>query len=270
MPSPFPGMDPYLEGSEWMSFHAEFCVEIARQLRPKLRPRYTAQPIKRIVTDDGLTITSGTDWETKNMFPDVGVAQVSSTPLPAGGSRLAIAEPSLRAATIMPEQVPQYAVEIRDVEGRQLVTLIELLSPANKQGEGYDEYITKRRRILLSSVHLLEIDLLRKGQRVPMRTPLPDKPYFIFLSRAEQRPITEIWAVDLVQPLPVVPVPLLSGDADIPLDLSVAFTSVYDSVGYDLLIDYTQRPDVPFDKKSANIAQQILGASATGHQTLST
>lgn len=258
MPSPFPGMDAYLEGGEWMSFHAEFCVEIARQLRPKLRPRYIAQPIKRIVTDDGLTITSGTDWETKNMFPDAGLAQISPTPLPAGGSELAIAEPSLRAATVMPEQVPQYAVEIRDVEGRQLVTLIELLAPANKQGEGYDEYITKRRRVLLSSVHLLEIDLLRKGQRVPMRQPLPDSPYFIFLSRAEQRPITEIWAIGLEQRLPVVPVPLLLDDAEVPLDLSSAFTSVYDSVGYDLLIDYTQRPDMPFDKKIALLAQQIL------------
>jgi hypothetical protein len=88
-------------------------------------------------------ITSGTDWETKNMFPAVGIAQVSPTPLPAGEAGLVIAEPSLRAATIMPQQVPQYAVEIRDVEGRKLVTLIELLSPANKQGEGYDEYITK-------------------------------------------------------------------------------------------------------------------------------
>jgi hypothetical protein len=61
-------MDPYLEGGEWMSFHAEFCVEITRQLRPKLRPRYTAQPIKRMITDDGLTIMSGTDWETKNIL----------------------------------------------------------------------------------------------------------------------------------------------------------------------------------------------------------
>lgn len=265
MPSPFPGMNPYLEGGEWMSFHAEFCVEIARQLRPKLRPRYTAQPIKRIVTDDDLTITSGTEWETKTMFPDVGIAQLSPTPLSGGGSGLVVAEPTLRADTIMPTQVPQYAVEIRDVEGRQLVTLIELLSPANKQGEGYEEYITKRRRILLSSVHLLEIDLLRKGQRVPMRQSLPNKPYFIFLSRAEQRPITEIWAIGLDEPLPVVPVPLLAGDDDVPLALSTAFTSVYDSVGYDLLIDYTRRPDVPLDKKTADIAQQILSASIGSH-----
>jgi hypothetical protein len=91
-----------------------------------------------------------------------------------------------------------------------------------------------------------------------MRQPLPDKPYFVFLSRAEQRPITEIWAIDLSQPLPTIPVPLLAGDADVPLNLALAFTSVYDSVGYDLLIDYTQRPDVPFDKNTVASAQQIL------------
>ena len=51
MPSPFPGMDPYLEGSPWMSFHSQLCAEIARQLTPKLRPRYLARLTERFVTD---------------------------------------------------------------------------------------------------------------------------------------------------------------------------------------------------------------------------
>jgi hypothetical protein len=118
--------------------------------------------------------------------------------------------------------------------------LIEALSPANKRSEGYPEYVEKRTRVLLSTAHLMGIDLLRNGQRVPMREPLPPSPYFIFLSRYRKRPIMDIWEVALDQPLPVVPIPLLPNDDDVTLDLELAFTTVYDSIGYDLILDYTQ------------------------------
>src|SRR4029453_5934831 len=97
---------------------------------------------------------------------------------------------------------------------RQLVTAIEILSPTNKRAEGRMEYLVKRRRILLSTAHLLEIDLLRQGQRLPMHDPLPPAEYFVLLSRAENRPITEVWPLALRDPLPTVPVPLLPGDSD--------------------------------------------------------
>ena len=77
--------------------------------------------------------------------------------------------------TIMAESVPQLTVEIRNTENRQLVTAIEVLSPWNKRGDGYKEYLSKRRRLLHSTAHLMEIDLLREGERVPMRQPLPAK-----------------------------------------------------------------------------------------------
>ena len=260
MPSPFPGMDPYLEGQEWMSFHAEFCVEIARQLRPALRPRYMALTVRRFVTDtpEDLAITAKSD----SMYPDVGVVERSPVPLPMPETNATVLEPTLQAATLMPERVPQYAVEIRDVEERRLVTLIELLSPANKRGEGYQEYVEKRTRILLSTTHLLEIDLLRSGTRVPMRDELPESPYFIFLSRWQRRPITDIWEVGIDQPLPTVPIPLLPEDKDVALDLELAFSTVYDSIGYDLLLDYTRPADVPLKGKAAKWAAELLAASA--------
>ena len=258
MPSPFPGMDPYLEGHEWMSFHVEFCVEIARLLRPSLRPRYLALTVRRYVTDtpDELAITAKSDI----IYPDVGVAERTPVPLPLdrGSGGVAVLEPTLHIATKMPELIPQYAVEIRDIEERQLVTLIEILSPANKRGDGYREYVEKRTRILLSRSHLLEIDLLRNGTRVPMRQELPDAPYFIFLSRRQQRPMTDIWAIGLDQPLPVIPVPLLPEDADVVLDLQQAFTNVYDSIGYDLLLDYSRPADVPLKGEAAQWAATRL------------
>ncbi len=159
---------------------------------------------------------------------------------------------------VMPEPVPHVSVEIRDTGNRKLVTAIELLSPTNKRmGEGRDEYLEKRRRLLLSTAHLVEIDLLRAGERVPMRKPLPAAAYFILVSRAERRPMTDIWPVHLEDPLPPVPIPLLPGDADVPLDLQRAFGNVYDLGGYDLLVDYS-RP--PLNADQAAWANRLLNA----------
>src|SRR5207248_10336320 len=105
---------------------------------------------------------------------------------PTGVGATAIAAP-LQLSTVVPEKVPQVTVEIRDTANRQLVTAIEVLSPTNKRGDGRMEYITRRQRFLLSSAHLMEIDLLRTGQRVPMRDPLPPAAYFVLLNRAERR-----------------------------------------------------------------------------------
>lgn len=238
MPSPFPGMDPYLEGNEWMSFHAQFCTEIARQLAPQLRPRYVALTMRRFVTDtpEDLAITT----KSANIYPDIGVAGRTPVPFPIGGARAAVLEPTLQIATVMPELISQYMIEIQNVEERQLVTLIEVLSPADKRGEGYREYVERRTRILVSTSHLLEINLLRNGTRAPMRRELPESPYFVFLSRWQRCPITDIWEISLEQPLPTVPVPLLPGDKDVALNLQAAFTTAYDSVGYDLVLDYTR------------------------------
>jgi hypothetical protein len=133
-----------------------------------------------------------------------------------------------------------------------------MLSPTNKRGDGRQEYLAQRRRILLSTAHLLEIDLLRQGQRVPMQKPLPAAPYFIFLSRAEKRPLTEIWPISLKEPLPVVPIPLLPGDEDVALDVQQVFTTTYDLLGYDLALDYTQSPEIPLPKEEAAWAETLL------------
>lgn len=239
MPSPFPGMDPYLEGSLWTTLHHTLATEMVRQVAPKLRPHYIALPVERFVME----ITSGVSVTTASLYPDIGLVETQAAPY-VKAEVTAITTP-LRLATVMPEAVPHVTIEIRDTKQRQLVTVIEILSPTNKRGEGQREYLTKRQRLLLSSVHLLEIDLLRRGERVPMRQALPPAAYFVFLSRAADRPITEVWPVTLAQPLPIVPIPLLPDDSDILLDLQAAFTAAYDLPGYDLIVDYTDPPEVP-------------------------
>src|SRR5437764_5430612 len=179
MPSPFPGMDPFLEGPLWSSFHLQFAVELALQLTPKLIPRYVALTERRFVItfpeiEEGVTISS------TGVRPDAAVA-TAAQPAPDGSGTVVVLEAPLEVETIIPESVPQVTVEIRDSEKRQLVTAIELLSPWNKRGEGRNEYLLKRRRILLSTAHLMEVDLLRGGDRPPMCGTLPPVPYFVFL-----------------------------------------------------------------------------------------
>ncbi len=152
-------------------------------------------------------------------------------------------------------------VEIRDVARQLLVTAIEVLPPVNKRGDGRQEYLSKRQKILRSDSHLMEIDLLRSGQRVPMQKPLPADPYFVLLSRSEARPVMEVWPIKLDTPLPRVPVPLMGGDLDATLDLQAAFSSVYDLFGYGLTVDYAQPPEIPLDGPDADWTINLLSQS---------
>jgi len=252
VPSPFPGMDPYLEGPLWTTLYFTLSSEIVRQLAPRLQPRYLVLPVERFIVEmaEGMAITTG------DIYPDAGIVRGQTSA--ATAQEVATLEAPLQVATVIPSSIPHVSIEIRDRANRQRVTAIEVLSPTNKRGEGRLEYLAKRRRILLSTAHLLEIDLLRRGQRVPMQAALPPAPYFVFLSRAERRPFTDIWPVYLDQPLTIVPVPLLPEDADVPLDLQQCFTATYDLLGYGLAIDYTQPPDVPLPDSVVTWAEDRL------------
>lgn len=254
MPSPFPGMDPFLEASLRGSVHAQLSAEIARQLAPVLSPRYVALTMERFVLDE----PDGVSVSTTSLYPDVAVAK--SGELPISGHATAVAAAPLRLATVVPVRASQVFVEIRDTAKRRLVTVIEVLSRSNKRLPGRREYLARRQRILLSPVHLMEIDLLRGGRRVPMRQPLPVVPYFVLLSRAQNRPVTDVWPIRLQDPLPVVPVPLLPNDDDIPLDLQVAFASIYDLLRFDLSVDYEAPLEPPLDTEDSAWVQARLHA----------
>lgn len=253
MPSPFPGMDPYLEGSEWPSVHSNLIEEMARQLAPQLLPRYVVRSVRRFVMDVPMDLSI----MPQTAVPDIGVLSTREPAPVYSGERLAVSPP-LQIPTVIPEKVPITSLEIRDVAERELITAIELLSPANKRGEGYREYNEKRGRILQSQAHLLEIDLLRKGRRPPMQRPLPEMPYFVFLSRVEKRPITDVWPIQLNEPLPTIPVPLMPEDDDVTIDLQAALATIYDMFGYGYLIDYTRPPEIPLEGETAVWANERL------------
>jgi hypothetical protein len=253
-------MDPYLEGSLWMGVHTQLLAEIARQLAPRLRPKYVAHTSERFV----VTISEGSSLLRASLHPDVGVAE-ARFPGPMTGASRTVAAP-LQVTTLMPEAIPHVTVEIFDAASRQLVTAIEVLSPTNKRPEGREEYLAKRARVLRSPAHLLEVDLLRDGARVPTLEPLPPAAYFVFLSRAEKRPVMDVWPVRLSDRLPAVPVPLLEGDPDVLLDLQQCFTNVYDLLAYDLVVDYTQAAPGTLSRDEAAWVEETLGRGTSAGQ----
>lgn len=245
MGSPFPGMDPYLEGEMWQEFHDRLAHQISAQLMPRLSPKYVALLAKRFVLDrPALGIMS--EPSERVIYPDV---HVTATGRPAverePGAAAAVAEPELEIPSPVPEEVPLLTVEIRDVAERLLVTVIEILSPVNKHGEGARDYEERRTELLRTRTHLLEIDLLRQGTRIRLMRLPPPAPYYAYLSRVERRPLTRVWPLALREPLPTVPIPLLPPDPDVHLDLQAAVYACFDLVGYERLLDYSIPPPPP-------------------------
>lgn len=91
-----------------------------------------------------------------------------------------------------------------------------------------------------------------------MQQPLPPAPYFVFVSRAERRPIIEVWPIQLNMLLPVIPVPLQAEDSEVTLDLGLALSTIYDTLNYDLIIDYSQPPQPPLEGDEAIWASELL------------
>jgi hypothetical protein len=256
-------MDPYLEGDMFQEFHDRLANQISVQLMPLLSPKYVALLAKRYVFDRPALGIFDAPLE-RILYPDVHVVAPSEAlPAPVGGNTgLAIAEPPIELPSLLPEQVPILSLEIRDVADRRLVTIIEILSPVNKYGEGVRDYAERRTEILQTATHLLEIDLLRAGHRICLAGEPPPAPYYVYLSRVQRRPWTQIWPLPLRQPLPTVPVPLLPPDPDVPLDLQAAVDACFALVGYERLLDYRQPPPPPSpDEDDLAWIDQLLRAT---------
>jgi hypothetical protein len=123
--------------------------------------------------------------------------------------------------------------------------MIEILAPANKYGDGIRQYAARRLELSRTETHLLEIDLVRQGSRIQLAKEPPPAQYYVYLRRRDRRPLTQVWPIALREPLPVVPVPLLPPDPDVPLDMQAAVRACFDLVGYERLLDYTSSPPQP-------------------------
>jgi hypothetical protein len=236
--SPFPGMDPYLEAlTIWPDVHTSLMSIFREQLTPLLAPKYSAELETQVVIDR-------LDDELQVMLPDVSV----TTPdMPTGGpSSVAVAAPApVRIRVPLDAPTRLVSIHIRQRETERLVAVIELLSPVNKRrGKGREEYLEKRRTLLASPVHFIEIDLLRSYPRMPFDDPLPPAHYLVMVCNARERPHSSVWPVSVRQPLPTIPIPLLPPDPPVPLDIGQALRTAYERARYDLRVDY-RKPAMP-------------------------
>jgi Protein of unknown function (DUF4058) len=243
MMSPFPGMDPYLEDREhWRGFHHYLADEIVKQLNPLIVPKYYADVEVHASMEE---VSLGTLYAS---FPDAVVLEMHPE-RPLGAVAVAIPDAPIHRAVELAGQFKLRTVQVYETATKRVVTSIEILSPANKTGEGFQKYRQKRSRLLRSMIHLVELDFLRGGRRPGWEVADPplDTDYVVLVNRAQEGDIriSSIWPVALNETLPTVPVPLLEGDPDVPLELSKAFATIYDSYYYALRIDYTQPVPAP-------------------------
>lgn len=240
MPSPFPGMDPYLENpATWPDLHSSLISYIREALQPQIRPKYIARIGERVELSS----------LTRAYIPDVLV--IRSAPAAYGE---ALAEGPLVAdepttISLLEEERRVPFLEIIHNPSGEVVTLIEVLSPANKAGEDRLKYLRKQDDIRNSQANLVEIDLLGDGPPTTLaRLGRMDEPagwrYIVSVLRNQTDVQIEAYPIPLRQRLPRCRIPLRTEDDDAILDLPAVFTRCYDVGGYDLLVDYSQPPPV--------------------------
>ena len=257
MPSPFPGMDPFIEGQVWEDFHPTFITAMREALTVQLRPRYVVRVEVRVYLEYTM------DEPPPQMRPDVAVLDALGRygpPGSQGGVAVMSAIEPLVMTLPMPEERREAFLLITKRHDAEVVTAIELLSPTNKRSgsDGRREYLTKRETVLRSAAHLVELDLLRGGERLPTIEPLPAADYYAFVCRRQERPRVRVYPWTLRHRLPTIPIPLADDDPDVPLDLQAVFSTVYDRAGYDYGLDYRRAVAPPLAEAELGWAQAVL------------
>lgn len=235
MPSPFPGMNPYLELPVlWAEFHSRLIVAISDALTPRLLPHYYLAVETRSYLDADQ--------------PDLLVGIPGAVVLPRTASSTA-PQPQPTATQVrplqvrlpMPIEVKERYLEVREVSTHAVITVIEILSPKNKRsGEGRTAYEKKRLRILGSASHLVEIDLLREHSPMAMLGVEQSTDYRIIVSRAESRPVADLYGFRLREPIPVFTLPLKAEGEGTEVSLQQILFEVYERGGYAFRLDYRQ------------------------------
>jgi len=255
MASPFPGMDPYLEDPAfWQDFHRSFITYCRDALLDKLPDEYEAR------IDEQLRLVEHTAERSTTRLPDVaitrGPAFRSARTTHAASGSVATLEPVSIPMVTKYEEVRETWIEIIHRSDRSLVTVIEILSPTNKTGDGYVEYQMKRLGILKQHAHLVEIDLLLAGRRIELGRDLPRGDYYAYVTREDARPMVDVYTWSIRDVLPTIPVPLKAPDPDIGLNIAEVFGITYERGRYARSLRYAGPPPAPVDPELMNWANE--------------
>lgn len=255
MPSPFPGMNPFLEQDDvWKDFHDTFIPFIRDTLAAQIQPHY-------IVKIEEYLFIHEPPAEQRILlgYGDISVAR----PNGERGSVAAVAARSAPARIRVPsiEFEKHTYLEIRDRRSRELITVVEMLSPSNKKpGPDREQYLGKRGTLLHSTAHFVEIDLLRAWPKMPMEE-AASCDYSVMVSRVEERPHAGFWPLRLRDPLPSIPIPLRLPHADVEVDLQAVLHRVYDSAQYGNYI-YDETPYPRLSPEDAAWAASLIAAKS--------
>jgi hypothetical protein len=259
MASPFPGVDPFIEGQGVShDFHQTFIVTWREFLMKKLPAHYVARVEEHIYLDRG----GGDEEGPVRRVPDVLIEQRS----PKGAAREASGAVTLKPTivrNIIGDPIREGYIEVVRRGDNSLVAVLELLSPTNKTGSGRGEYLLKRDQVLRGPAHLVELDLLLRGPRMPFRDALPEGHFFAMISRADRRPECEVHAWTVRDRLPAIPIPLEVPDPDVVIDLHEVYTTTFARGPYDDLVRYDQPIGVPMADDMRNWVNGRLESGGT-------
>lgn len=257
MPSPFPGMDPFLEDPQlWPDVHHAL-ISMAREfLNIAIGPKYYVRVEERVY------ITNEDDPGRSMLIPDLRIGERPERKdwsVPPQDAAVEVAEPVV-ITTLLDDEIHEPRLEVIDRQTRHLVTVLEIVSPSNKvaASHGRASYQQKRREVLDSPCHWVEIDLLRSGAALFPRPVRRQGDYFVHVSRADKRPKGFVWPILLPQRLPVVTIPLKVEDPEVTLDLQRALDTVYDRCAYERIVDYSRPPEIPLPQPYNDWADQLL------------
>lgn len=252
MPSPFPGMNPYLEQSSvWQDFHNSLIPAIRDALTRQLSPHFVVK------IEEQLFIHEPSAHERLRIGrADVALSKPAHRESGGGSTATLDAPRQLVVSTDFDVEKHTY-LEVHDRQRRDIVAVIEVLSPSNKQhGADREHYLQKRRGILRSMTHLVEIDLLRGGPKMPAEEAL-DGDYGVLVSRSEDRPKVGYWPILLRDRLPKIPIPLRDPIPLAWLDLQEILHVVYDRAYYKDYI-YQGTPDPPLADADRVWAEELV------------
>ena len=261
MPSPFPGMDPYVEATGvWQTFHHAFltsCHDLLNERLPEGDVATLTQRVELIDEEDlGL--------RTRIVGPDVAVLHDPQSSQPGKFAVSATLEPlTLPQATEWLDEPKQVYIQIVHLPEQRVVTDVELLSPSNKRAGSDDRvaYLTRRKALFRHEVNLVEIDLLTGGERLKMLKPLPPGDYFAFVTRFQTSHECDVYGWSVRDRLPTIQVPLKIEHGAAPLDLAEAFRRTYERGRYDRILRYSSPPPTPLDPKDQDWATQQSAAA---------
>ena len=257
MPSPFPGMDPFFEGSRrWSDFHAAFINGICDELLRRLSLAYDARMNQQVqlverAADEPHAMAGG-------VTVVASPVQNLAAPEAATGVGSAVMEPVTLPLSQMSQERRHLWIEIVTPEDERVVTVVEVLSPSNKRGDGLRQLAAKRRAAVLRGTNCVEIDLLLRGRRIGFAVPRPRSDYRAVVVRAERPTEADLYGWAIQSPLPTIPVPLLPDDRNATLDLKAAFDQTYDQKHYRRRLPYEREPAAAADPATLAWARRVL------------